>query len=254
MNENGKFKWRYDCAGDIDSSPAIGVDGTIYVGTDNAWLHAFNCDGTLKWRYGVGEGIESSPAIDSDGTIYVGNYAADLHAVYSSSSGLADTPWPMFRQNLRHTGAVPESDYICPIDYDLSGDWEYTISNHWDTCPDGADHLENGTYSAEIIQTEDEIELILDGNSLTGTIVGDTITLLGNFPADDGTLSYHVTVAHDSASTGSGAVTWSWSNGLYTCQGGENLSVKKEKEDPIDDGDQDGGDGGCFISNLFYGK
>ncbi|MGB3478299.1 MAG: Ig-like domain-containing protein, partial [bacterium] len=56
------------------SSPAIGTDGTIYIGSDDNALYAINPDGTTKWRYSTGNYVFSSPAIGADGTIYVGSY------------------------------------------------------------------------------------------------------------------------------------------------------------------------------------
>ena len=46
----------------------------------------------------------SSPAVRVDGTIYVGSYDGKLYAIYSSSQGLGDSAWPMFHHDLRHTG------------------------------------------------------------------------------------------------------------------------------------------------------
>ena len=56
------------------SSPAIGSDGTIYVGSFDNNLYAINHTyGSEKWRFETGDWIYSSPAIGADGTIYVGS-------------------------------------------------------------------------------------------------------------------------------------------------------------------------------------
>lgn len=47
---DGKIKWIYEADASIESSPAIGEDGTIYVGIDNGYLYVFNPDGTIKWK------------------------------------------------------------------------------------------------------------------------------------------------------------------------------------------------------------
>jgi len=47
--------------------------------------------------------VYSSPAIGSDGTIYVGSGDGHLYAI-QGTGGLASTPWPMFRHDLRHSG------------------------------------------------------------------------------------------------------------------------------------------------------
>jgi outer membrane protein assembly factor BamB len=86
LNPDGSEKWRFFVKwhNDFWSSPAIGPDGTIYIGSarndgDNDFpsgLYAINPDGTEKWRYGINSGVTTSPAIGSDGTIYIG--AADV--------------------------------------------------------------------------------------------------------------------------------------------------------------------------------
>ena len=97
------LKWKYTTGGGVYSSPAIGSDGTIYVGSSDGDLYAINPDGTLKWKYETGYMVCSSPAIGSDGTIYVGSGDGNLYAIYGSGT-LASTPWPMFHHDLKHTG------------------------------------------------------------------------------------------------------------------------------------------------------
>lgn len=55
-------------------SPAVGSDGTIYVGSPDQWFYAISATGDRKWRFETGATIYSSPAIGADGTIY---FAAD---------------------------------------------------------------------------------------------------------------------------------------------------------------------------------
>jgi hypothetical protein len=45
-----------------------------------------------------------SPAIGEDGTIYVGSMDGHLYAIHGESGGLADSPRPMYARDLRHTG------------------------------------------------------------------------------------------------------------------------------------------------------
>ena len=41
------LKWRYKTHAAVYSSPAIGTDGTIYVGSDDGYLYAVNASGNL---------------------------------------------------------------------------------------------------------------------------------------------------------------------------------------------------------------
>jgi len=66
------LKWKFKADDGVDSSPAIGEDGTIYVGTFGNKFYAFNPDGEIKWIYErQDERFSCFPAIAHDGTIYV---------------------------------------------------------------------------------------------------------------------------------------------------------------------------------------
>jgi len=78
-------------------SPAIGFDGTVYVG-----ICALDGEtGNKKWEFENGLG---STAIGIDGTIYIGSYDGNVYALKTESLGLAKSPWPMRGQNPQHTG------------------------------------------------------------------------------------------------------------------------------------------------------
>ncbi len=72
-------KWAFATGGEVDSSVALGADGTIYVGSDK--LYAITPDGTQKWAFPTGGGIWSSPAIGANGTIYIGSDDHNLYAI-----------------------------------------------------------------------------------------------------------------------------------------------------------------------------
>jgi outer membrane protein assembly factor BamB len=75
VNPDGTQKWTFDFEEHPNApirggSPAIGADGTIYVGAE-VHLHAITPDGVLKW---IGPALGTGhrdPAIGPDGTIYV---------------------------------------------------------------------------------------------------------------------------------------------------------------------------------------
>jgi outer membrane protein assembly factor BamB len=61
----------------VESSPAIGADGTIYFGSGDFNLYALTDGGqdavAEKWAFEAGPIETSSPAIGADGTIYIGS-------------------------------------------------------------------------------------------------------------------------------------------------------------------------------------
>ena len=62
--------------------------------------------GIKLWEFETGGDVDSSPAIGSDGTVYVGSWDKKLYAIKTDSKGPAKSPWPMFRQNAQRTGRV----------------------------------------------------------------------------------------------------------------------------------------------------
>ena len=75
----GTLKWKFATGASLDSSPAVGADGTIYIGSEDNNLYALNPNGRhrLKWKFAAPGastygGVYSSPAVGADGTIYVG--------------------------------------------------------------------------------------------------------------------------------------------------------------------------------------
>jgi len=99
----GTVKWRYQTNAQIQSCPAIGSDGTIYVGSNDRNLHAVDSStgnmvlwfvecfekvpfflGTSKWKFPTSENVWSSAAVGSDGTIYVGSNDNNFYAIDSA--------------------------------------------------------------------------------------------------------------------------------------------------------------------------
>lgn len=102
----GLGKWIHPC-GDwiLASSPAVDRNGVIYVGDYDGKLYAINpADGWLKRTWDTGAKIRSSPTI-SGTTLYVGSNDGKLYA-FDIGAGVAEGPWPQYRQNRRHLGRV----------------------------------------------------------------------------------------------------------------------------------------------------
>lgn len=89
LNMDGTVKWNVNY-GISRSTPAVGPDGTIYVGgrAPGYSLVAVNpIDGSMRWAYPVSGEITSSPAI-KDGVVYVGSKDRYLYAVNAAAGTL----------------------------------------------------------------------------------------------------------------------------------------------------------------------
>lgn len=82
-SENGSVEWSFDCGNEVISSPAIGSDGILYIGSGDGRLYAVNQDGTESWNFTTGDSIQASPVIGADKTIYVGSTDNKFYAINS---------------------------------------------------------------------------------------------------------------------------------------------------------------------------
>jgi outer membrane protein assembly factor BamB len=84
---NAPQPWVFDApTGNVDSSPVVASDGSIYFGSDDGNVYGVNPDGTLKsgWPVSVAGPVKSSPALNSDeSVVYIGSdngfYAIAAH-------------------------------------------------------------------------------------------------------------------------------------------------------------------------------
>ena len=80
--QTNTIKWTFMTGSTIDlASPCIGVDGTVYIGSDDGFLYAVNpSDGSLKWKSQVGA-WRTCAAVGADGTVYIGGVDGYIHAL-----------------------------------------------------------------------------------------------------------------------------------------------------------------------------
>ncbi len=84
FSPEGTLIWHAEIGSVSYSSPVIGDDGTIYIGTRRNGFYdgfcAINRDGSTKWTYTEIGDISTSAAIGADGAIYVGSEDRFLYA------------------------------------------------------------------------------------------------------------------------------------------------------------------------------
>ena len=85
FHPDGTLKWSFNTEDGVESSPAIGPDGTIYFGSYDNHLYAVTdagTEGVLQWRFETGDDIDGSPTVDGDGHIYFGSRDGNIYALY----------------------------------------------------------------------------------------------------------------------------------------------------------------------------
>lgn len=78
--------WESETWGEVESSPAIGPDGTVYIGSADYCVYALDgSTGARKWKSVTRGPIHSCPAISADGLIYVGSDDCNVYALDSKT-------------------------------------------------------------------------------------------------------------------------------------------------------------------------
>ena len=84
----GDLVFKFQTGGPVFSSPAVGWDGTIYVGSEDNNLYTVNTDGSLGWQITTNGPVKSSPAINWDGRVYFGSYDNNVYCLDSTNGEL----------------------------------------------------------------------------------------------------------------------------------------------------------------------
>ncbi len=88
LHGDGRIRWRLETGGHVRSSPALGPDGTIYVGTQGGALLAVSAEGKKRWERRELYDFDSSPALTADGLVVVGCDDGRLYGLGASDGAL----------------------------------------------------------------------------------------------------------------------------------------------------------------------
>jgi outer membrane protein assembly factor BamB len=113
----GTKLWEATLGNHVFSSPAIGRDGTIYVGasmgdlsaaSSNGFLYAISPQGTTNWFVKTFGDLRASPAIGEDGTIYAASFFGNLYSfsAYGTTNWSIPTAGPTYRSYIAATPAI----------------------------------------------------------------------------------------------------------------------------------------------------
>jgi outer membrane protein assembly factor BamB len=122
---NGTEAWSYPVGDIIVNSPSIGDDGKIYFGSFDQKIYCLNADGTLNFDLKLSDfRLWSSPVI-KDGNLFIGSYDGKLYSIDIPSNNIANSNWPMFGKNFKHTSSadatLSTTDYSTEITNSLRG-------------------------------------------------------------------------------------------------------------------------------------
>ncbi|MCX5973219.1 MAG: stalk domain-containing protein [Coprothermobacterota bacterium] len=91
IGADGTKKWTAAAGEFFLSPPAIGVDGTVYVGSESGRVFAVGPDGTVQWSVRVGFGKITGVVIGADNSLYV---SSTDRRIYALASPVTPTPTP----------------------------------------------------------------------------------------------------------------------------------------------------------------
>jgi outer membrane protein assembly factor BamB len=78
----GKILWKHPVREGILAPPVVATDGVIYFSTAFGDVQSVNADGTARWGPRYGSiGYLSPPALGNDGVVYLANNVSDLYAL-----------------------------------------------------------------------------------------------------------------------------------------------------------------------------
>lgn len=117
--KTGAEVWHFDTGGFIDSSPAIGKDGTVYVGSSDKNVYALNGDsGDVLWMVTTGAPVLGGATISNDGFVYIGSgdpenalykidsFDGSIVWKYQAAGGIQTTPALSHDQSTVYVGSL----------------------------------------------------------------------------------------------------------------------------------------------------
>ena len=75
------LKWKYRTEGPVVASPALGVGELVYIGSEDGFLYVLDRQGTLLWKFKTGGPVLASPALGADSVVYQGATDGRLYAI-----------------------------------------------------------------------------------------------------------------------------------------------------------------------------
>jgi len=145
INPDGTQKWNYSLADMISIySPALSLDGTVYVASDDERIFSISVDGTENWNYSVDDTSRLysntlTPFTGSDGSVY---FSSGTYVYALSSDGTMKWKYPLKDASIRQVKrniiyiatdefsetSLKEGSTIYALSSDGTLNWSYSAS------------------------------------------------------------------------------------------------------------------------------
>lgn len=103
VSDDGSELWSFETGKGIFSSPVIGGDGTIYIGSASRSFYAIAADGSERWSFQTGEIIDSSALLDDGDRVIFGSGDGN---VYALDRATGSELWRFTADDPAETGAL----------------------------------------------------------------------------------------------------------------------------------------------------
>lgn len=71
LDRAGALRWSLRLTDDLSCAPAVGIDGTLYIGSDAGTLFCVSRAGKLRWQFKTGDEIAGPATVGADGRVYI---------------------------------------------------------------------------------------------------------------------------------------------------------------------------------------
>ncbi len=122
-SSDGSQIWSFDAEGDVQSTPFVDSNNTVYFGcnlrsTDGRrYVFALYSDGTEKWRFEIpAADVRGTPAVKPDGTVYIGGFGTGRFYAINQFALPKSLKNKFITNNSGSVGGVP-------VALDNSDDW-----------------------------------------------------------------------------------------------------------------------------------
>ncbi len=285
QGESGYIKAQFD---DVYVEQTYNATGEWFLSVSNGWTDdGVDCpleEGTATIQVTInqiGDNVtlvvhESDVDRTYNGTVNYNNY--NLTAFWVDGGGDENTVQVTFTlsSSTSGTGQVviskfdPVANTTCEQGMDITltkqgaaptyagtGEWDYSTTNIYVSGgPCGP--LDPVIGTSTVTQIVNNVTLVAhdpEGDiTFTGTVSGGIYSLTASFPQDAGTLTMNMIFDLSSNNSGTGKVTYIWTDGIITCNGGFDIAFTKQVEQPEVAVGGGGGGGGCFIATAAFGS